>query len=175
MEGAVGAALAAVGALDESQHEDVYPDVVLPASEILLSAGPPEAQAFVRSYLEVALYRIVQGTLDEGVRVRWLKGPVGSRFAALLGDPDGSGVAPATDAAEAPDAGDRGLLLLLTEGLTNGEMADRLGTTEAAISTRLAELLTKLGASDRAQATTLAMRGLGANLPAGVGQGLSAH
>jgi hypothetical protein len=54
-------------------------------------------------------------------------------------------------------------------------MASRLGTTEAAIATRLAELLTTLGASDRAQATTLAMRGLGASLPAGVAQGLAAH
>jgi tetratricopeptide (TPR) repeat protein len=180
IEAAVASAFAAVGALEESQHEDVYPDVMLPASEILLAAGPPEAQAFVRSYVEVALYRIVQGTLDEGVRVRWLKGPVGSRFAALLGDPEGAGVTPAdaataTTAAEGSGPGDRALLILLTEGLTNSEMAERLGTTEAAISTRLAELLTTLGAADRAQATTLAMRGLGASLSAGVGQGLSAH
>ena len=78
MPSAVASAFAAVQALAQANHEDVYPDVVVPAGEIILAAGPPEAQAFVRSYLEVALARIVQGTMDEDVRVRWLKGPVGS-------------------------------------------------------------------------------------------------
>ncbi|HUQ44213.1 MAG TPA: AAA family ATPase, partial [Candidatus Limnocylindria bacterium] len=168
-ETAVGLAFAAVQALEQGQHEDVYTDVVVPAAEILAAAGPPEAQAFVRSYLEVVLYRILQGTLDEDVRVRWLKGPVGSRLAAVVGH---SGVAaPAEAVTGEPEAGERELLLLLTEGLTNAEMAERLGTTEAAISTRLAGLLATLGASDRAQATTLAMRGLGSSVPAGPGRG----
>ena len=61
----------------------------------------------------------------------------------------------------------------MTEGLTNREMAERLGVTEAAISTRMAGILASLGASDRAQATTLAMRGLGATLPVGGGRGLA--
>jgi DNA-binding NarL/FixJ family response regulator len=52
-------------------------------------------------------------------------------------------------------------------------MADRLGVSEASISTRLARILVELGASDRAQATTLAMRRLGAALPVGAGQGLA--
>jgi DNA-binding NarL/FixJ family response regulator len=63
-------------------------------------------------------------------------------------------------------------MLLMTEGLTNAEMAERLGVSEADITSRLAEVLVTLGASDRAQATTLAMRGLGAALPQGAGEGL---
>ena len=57
----------------------------------------------------------------------------------------------------------------MTEGLTNREMAERLGVTEAAIATRLASIMAAMGASDRAQATALAMRGLGAALPEGRG------
>ena len=178
MESAVAAAGAAVQALEQARHEDVYPDVVLPAGEILLAAGPPEAQAFVRQYLEVVLSRIVQGTLDEDVRIRWLRGPVGSRMAALVGDAE-IGVAPAPSAAPATGpasqlpAGDRELMLLMTEGLTNREMAERLGLSDSAIASRMAALLAALGASDRAQATSLAMRGLGNALPVGAGRGLA--
>src|SRR6185503_8693545 len=86
-EAAVATAFAAVQELANTQHEDVYPDVVLPAGEIILAAGPPEARAFVMSYLQVALSRIAQGILDEDVRVRWLRGPIGSRLVALAGDP----------------------------------------------------------------------------------------
>jgi tetratricopeptide (TPR) repeat protein/DNA-binding CsgD family transcriptional regulator len=198
LAGAVGAAAAALQGLAASDHEDVYPDVILPAGEILLEAGPPETQDFARTYMEVALSRIVQGTLDESIRVRWLKGPIGSRFAALAGGasdqaaaaPDGgaaagSGVAgagapgAAVAGGAAPDTSpglepaDRELMLLMTEGLTNAEMAERLGVPEAEISSRLAGILVRLGASDRAQATTLAMRGLGGSLPQGAGQGLA--
>jgi DNA-binding CsgD family transcriptional regulator/tetratricopeptide (TPR) repeat protein len=173
---AVASAFAAIQALAAAEHEDVYPDVFLPASEVLLAAGPPEAQEFVRGYLQVGLSRIVQGTLDESIRVRWLKGPIGSRLVALAGglaglaSGDEVGALPAATELE---AGDRELLVLMTEGLTNGEMADRLGVSEASISTRLARILVELGASDRAQATTLAMRRLGAALPVGAGQGLA--
>jgi DNA-binding CsgD family transcriptional regulator len=168
-----------------ADHEDVCPDVLLPAGEILLEAGPPETQDFVRTFMQVALSRIVQGVYDESIRVRWLKGPIGSRFAALAGGEaalSGAG-AGAGAGAEASTAGpqlepaDRELMLLMTEGLTNAEMAERLGVSETEISSRLAGILVTLGASDRAQATTLAMRGLGASLPQGAsqraGQGLA--
>jgi tetratricopeptide (TPR) repeat protein len=85
MESAVGAAAAAVQVLAAADHEDVYPDVLIPAGEILLEAGPPETQEFVRSYMQVTLSRVVQGIYDESIRVRWLKGPIGSRFATLAG------------------------------------------------------------------------------------------
>ena len=68
---------------------------------------------------------------------------------------------------------DRELLILMTEGLTNRELAERLGVGESEITTRLASIMATIGASDRAQATTLAMRGLGAALPVGAGQGIA--
>jgi DNA-binding NarL/FixJ family response regulator len=174
LQAAVSSALAAVQALSASDHEDVYPDVLLPAGEILLAAGPAEAQESLRAYLQVALSRIVQGTLDESIRVRWLKGPIGTRLVALAGEPaaragDQGGAVPVGGL----DGDDRELMLLMTEGLTNREMAERLQVSEESISTRLARVLADLGATDRAQATTLAMRGLGATLPVGGGQGLA--
>jgi len=179
VEAALASATAAVQALAASNHEDVYPDVFIPAGEVLLAAGSEEAQAFVRAYLQVGLSRIVQGTMDESVRVRWLKGPVGSRFVALAGQPAaaaraGSGSAAGDVVPTAQLEGeDRELLLLMTEGLTNREMAERLNVSEDSIATRLARILATLGAADRAQATNLAMRGLGATLQVGTGQGLA--
>jgi DNA-binding NarL/FixJ family response regulator len=171
---AVAAAHSAVMTLEAAQHEDVYPDVLIPAATVLLESGPPEAQAFVRSYLQVTLARIVQGTMDESIRVRWLKGPIGSRLVALAGEPV---IATPEAPGQAADLGaeERQLMVLLTEGLTNREIADRLSIPEEAVTSRLADVMVTLGAADRAQATSLAMRGLGAGLPsgAGVGQGLT--
>jgi predicted ATPase len=189
MQAAVALAGAAVQALAATDHEDVYPDVLLPAGEILLEAGPPEKQEFVRSFLQVTLSRVVQGIFDEAIRVRWLKGPIGSRLVALVGEtglPDAPAAGAAADTGAAAEGGqptgtsvigaleaaDRELMLLMTEGLTNAEMAERLSVTTAEISSRIAEVLVTLGATDRAQATTLAMRGLGSSLPQGAGQGL---
>jgi DNA-binding NarL/FixJ family response regulator len=122
----------------------------------------------------VTLARIVQGTMDESIRVRWLKGPIGSRLVALAGEPV---MATPEAPGQAADLGEeqRQLMVLLTEGLTNREIADRLSIPEDAVTSRLADVMVTLGAADRAQATSLAMRGLGAGLPsgAGVGQGLT--
>jgi DNA-binding NarL/FixJ family response regulator len=58
------------------------------------------------------------------------------------------------------DDADRAILHLLTEGQTNREMAESLGISEAAVAQRLARVLGLLGASSRAEATSLAFRGL---------------
>ena len=52
--------------------------------------GPPEAQDFVRGYLQPTLSRIAQGTADETIRVRWLTGPVGRELVELAGPLDGA-------------------------------------------------------------------------------------
>jgi DNA-binding CsgD family transcriptional regulator len=179
-QGAIEAALAAIATITEAQHEDIYPDVMIPTGEIILAVGPPEAQEVLLNYLQVALSRIAQGTLDETIRVNWLKGPVGSRLVALAGQPTSrpaGGPAAASDAARADpaglDPGDQQLLVLLTEGLSNREIAERLGVSEGAIGTRLTAVLARLGAADRAQATTLAFQGLGSALPVEAGSGMA--
>ena len=71
--------------------------------------------------------------------------------------------APAAPAA-APglDEAARRLLQLLPEGRTNAEIAAELRLHEDDVAERLARLQAQLGASSRAEATSLAFRGLAA-------------
>jgi DNA-binding NarL/FixJ family response regulator len=161
---AAAAGGAAVQALLAALHEDLNLDIVLPATRAILAGGPPEGQAAARGWLRVSLSRVAQGTIDDAVRVRWLRGPVGRELAELAGPIDGrleplgtaepAAEATRTDAAE--DEIDRRLLRLLTEGNTNQEMADALGVPEHVVVERLARLLSRLGTSSRAEATRLA-------------------
>ena len=56
------------------------------------------------------------------------------------------------------DRSDAELLTLLTEGLTNQEIGERLGLNEAAVNRRLAEMFARVGATSRAEATAFAFR-----------------
>ena len=114
------------------------------------------------------LSRIAQGTADESIRVRWLTGPVGRELVELAGPleaPAGAGTAGEPGAAGEPsgpdlDEAERRLLQLLTEGRTNAEIAAELGLAEDEVARRLAHLFAQLGTSSRAEATSLAFRGL---------------
>ena len=139
-------------------------------------------RAMIRGFLQLLLARIVAGSVDEEMRVKWLRGPVGRQLTELAGPMDepmpaaqadaGSGAGAEATAATAataqtasPTPGlddvDRQLLHLLTQGSTNREMANELKLDEAAVSQRLARLLANIGASSRAQATSFAFRGIG--------------
>jgi DNA-binding NarL/FixJ family response regulator len=161
VEAAVAAGGAAIQSLTESFHEDANLDILLPASRAILAGAPPEMQGGVRSYLQTILSRIAQGTLEEKARVEWLRGPVGRELVELAGPieqpprPAGAG-----DGGLELDDVDRQLLQLLTEGSTNAEMAAALGLADEAVAQRLAHLLARLGAGTRAEATSLAFRGL---------------
>jgi DNA-binding NarL/FixJ family response regulator len=164
---AASSAGAALQALQAGLHEDTSLEIVLPAARALLAGGPPDVQEFVRGYLRSTLTRIAQGTLDESIRVRWLTGPVGRELADLAGPmdaPPGMAVADGSAREGAPrvDDTDRQLLRLLTEGRTNTEIADELQLDEEDVARRLARLQAQLGASSRAEATSLAFRGLAA-------------
>jgi DNA-binding CsgD family transcriptional regulator len=164
--GAAAAGGAVVEWLQGALREDAFLEIVLPAARALLAGAPPEVQAFVRGYLRHLVSKIAQGTVDESIRVRWLRGPLGRELVELAGPMEA--LAPAATATEGPrlDDVERRLLHLLTEGHTNREMAEQLELTEDEVSQRLARLLAQLGASSRAEATSLAFRGLA---PVGIG------
>jgi DNA-binding CsgD family transcriptional regulator/tetratricopeptide (TPR) repeat protein len=82
---AVSAAVAAIQALQVSSNEDANLEIVIPVARAIFAGGPPEIQAFAMSYLRLTLARVVQGTLDDAMRVRWLRGPLGSELVALVG------------------------------------------------------------------------------------------
>jgi hypothetical protein len=158
---AVAAAGSAMQALQASFHEDSSLEIVIPVARAMFAGGPPETQAFVMGYLQLVLARIAQGTLDEAMRVRWLRGPVGRELVGLVGSFDEAGSTDRDGAFDTPDIDDidRSLLRLLTEGNTNAEMAAKVELTEDAVGVRLAKLLARLGVSNRAEATTLAFKG----------------
>ena len=166
-EGAVSAAGAALQALQAGLHEDTSLEILLPAARAIYAGGPPEVQESVRGHLRMTLSRIAQGTADESIRVRWLTGPVGRQLVELAGadaSPVGAAVrgAAETDAGPPLDETERRLLQLLTEGRTNAEIATELVLGENDVADRLARLQARLGASSRAEATSLAFRGLAA-------------
>ena len=163
---AVMAGGAALEALQAGLHEDANLEIVIPAARALFAGAPPEVQGSVRQFLRSTLSRIAQGTADEGIRVRWLTGPIGRRLAELVGpldEPAPSTVAPepaAPDGAPVLDDAERHVLQLLTEGRTNAEIAAELAIAEAEVAQRLARLHARLGTTSRAEATSLAFRGL---------------
>ncbi len=174
VEAAVMAGGAALAALQAGLHEDASLEILIPAARGLFAGAPSEVQAFVRGYLQSTLSRIAQGTADEAIRVRWLTGPVGRELVALAGPMDGhdpAGVPDGDAGTGSPATGapaiwgslgddDRRLLQLLTEGRTNGEIAAELAVGEDDVAQRLARLQARLGTSSRAEATSLAFRGL---------------
>jgi DNA-binding CsgD family transcriptional regulator/tetratricopeptide (TPR) repeat protein len=162
--GAVAAAGAAIQALQASFHEDGSLEIVIPVAKAIFAGGPPETQAFVMGYLRLVLARIAQGTLDESMRVRWLRGPLGRELVALVGPFEEPGSPARAGALDGPDIDDvdRRLLRLLTEGHTNAEMAAKVDLTAEAVGVRLAKLLARLGVSNRAEATTLAFKAFAA-------------
>ena len=103
---------------------------------------------------------IAQRTTDEGVRVRWFRGPLGRELSALTGFTEADcpteavATVPGVDVAE----DDPRLLWLLIEGRTNREIADELGVGEDVVTRRLAEMYARIGVSSRGEAAVFALR-----------------
>ena len=169
IEAAVMAGGAAFQALQAGLHEDISLEIVLPAARAVFAGTSPEGQAPMRAFLQTTLTRIAHGTADESIRVRWLTGPVGRDLVELAGPMDapdhdlethaGSGAAAGSPGIRL-DETERRLLQLLTQGRTNAEIAAELDLPEGEVAQRLTRLFAQLGTSSRAEATSLAFRGL---------------
>jgi DNA-binding CsgD family transcriptional regulator len=155
---ATSLALSAAAALQEARHEDLNLDVLLPVSRVLKETGAPQWESEVRPFVQVSLAMIAQRTIDEDVRVRWLRGPTGTQMVDLAGSIDVSGVAAPDGNGHGPSDDDRRLLASLVRGRTNREIGEDLGIDEAAVTRRLGELFATIGVSSRADATAFAFR-----------------
>jgi DNA-binding NarL/FixJ family response regulator len=166
------AGAAAMQTIQDSMSEDAHLEGLLSAARALFAGAPAEMQAPVRDWLRLTLSRIAQANVDDLVRVRWLKSPLGRELVELAGQLDSPVEATAGAPAGTPVSGtepagfaalddvDRRIAKLLTEGQTNREMAEALGMSETELARGLARVLAQLGASSRAEATSLAFRGL---------------
>lgn len=76
------------------------------------------------------------------------------RFSAML--PSGKENSAATGAMERLTGREREVMLLVAQGLSNGEIAARLVLSEATVKTHVGRILTKLGLRDRVQVVVLA-------------------
>ncbi len=166
MPGGVGV-LVVAGLLGPIGEDARLAGVNLDPLRALFAGAPPEVQGFIRGYLQSTLSKIAQGTADESIRVRWLTGPVGRELVELVGPmdaalPDGATASSSPAIGPSLDDDERRLLQLLTEGKTNAEIATDLNTGEDDVAQRLARLQARLGTSSRAEATSLAFRGLAA-------------
>ena len=102
---------------------------------------------------------IANRIVDEGVRTRWFRGPIGSALASLAVDPDKPLTRHVQDGAvDGLDDEDAQLLKLVVEGLSNEEIADRMSVEASEVARRLASTYAKIGASSRADATAFAFQ-----------------
>ena len=157
-EEALESARSAFAALESAMHEDLYPEVVRPVARAIMAAGSEAEQQMVRTYLSVMLARIAQRTLDEEVRVKWFRGPVGSELSSLVGMMESIPKSQDGQAAPQLDKEETSLLRLLMEGRTNKEIAEEIGESEDKVVRRLGEMFARIGASSRAEATAFAFR-----------------
>jgi DNA-binding NarL/FixJ family response regulator len=142
-----------------ARHEDSHLEVAVPVAEVFAAGSSPEELQMVQGFLQLLLANTAQRTVDEDVRVRWLRSPSGQEMVRLAGSMEAMAMRPGRAEGEEDLADpDVELLRLLTEGLTNKEIADRLGTAEEAVTRRLSEMFARIGASSRAEATAFAFR-----------------
>jgi DNA-binding CsgD family transcriptional regulator len=161
LEAAIDAARSTIAALRAAHYEDLFLHIVLPAARVVCEAGTEEERELVRHYLTTQAALIAQRTTDEGVRVKWFRGPVGRELSRLTGVAHGEQPAEqAADSSAATDVGedDSRLLWLLIEGRTNREIAAELGLDEDAVARRLAEMYARIGVSSRGEAAAFAFR-----------------
>ena len=160
-ESAAEAARSTFAALDAAHFEDVFLRIVLAAAGVLLVTGTEEECEMVQYRLTLTAALIAQRISDEGVRVRWFRGPIGRELSRLTGRSHPESVideAKSVPAAAELGADDTRLLWLLIEGKTNREIASELDVGEDVVARRLAEMYARIGVSSRGEAAVLAFR-----------------
>jgi DNA-binding CsgD family transcriptional regulator len=153
---AVAAARAAVAWLMSAHRDDWFPEILTPVGEALLASGTEEERGLVGTMIKALLAFVAQRTLDEELRVRWFRGPVGQALSRMAGgvEPQGRRL----EGVPGLEEDDERVLRLLTKGLTNREIAEELDVAEDHLLERLARLYGRIGASSRSDATAFAFR-----------------
>ena len=148
---------AAMGVFEAARTEDMHFDILRPVAKVLRATGAPQWDELCE-WVQLSLAMVAQRTLDEDIRVKWFRGPVGREISALAGPiastPDADGDGARSDL----DESDTELLRCLIQGRTNAEIAEELRLDEKTVERRLGELFARIGTSSRAEATAFAFR-----------------
>jgi NarL family two-component system response regulator LiaR len=166
----------AVVALCAARHPDVVlMDLIMPgmdgvaATELLLRRSPGTKVLVLTSFSDPEL---IQRALRAGATGYLLKSVSGDELAAAIRRAHAGLSTLAPEAAQVlidavttpPNVGvlltarERDVLSLLTEGLTNAEIAARLVVSLSTVKTHVSSIIAKLGASTRTEAATIAVR-----------------
>jgi DNA-binding CsgD family transcriptional regulator len=157
-EQAVELARSAISGLIEARHEDLPVDALIAVGRVMMTAASEPEQEMVRFQLGLLLAMAAMRTFDEDVRARWFRGPVGGELSKVVGPLQTLDRADEQQSGVSLGESEMALIRLLTQGLTNGEIAEEVGATEEEIRRRLGEMFSKIGASSRAEATAFAFR-----------------
>ncbi|MGH2772300.1 MAG: hypothetical protein ACRDIU_04090, partial [Actinomycetota bacterium] len=151
---------AALEALEAVVREDLHLEIVLPAAEATFAGGTAEMKEKVLDGLRVALAQLVQRIVDEDVRIRWFKSPLGKKLSTLAAAGSTNGQMETAAPVAGPDITDEEsrLLWFLIEGRSNREIAEELGIDQEILIGRLARVYGKIGVTSPAGAAMLALR-----------------
>jgi len=165
----------AVRLCEEAQPDVVLMDLVMPgmdgaaATQEILRRCPSTRVLALTSFSDEAL---IEGALRAGAIGYLMKNISGDQLAAAI---RGASVGKPTLAPEAAEAlmhwvaapgslgkdltaRERQVLTLLAEGLTNSEIAERLVVSLSTVKSHVSSIISKLGASSRTEAATIAVR-----------------
>ena len=144
---------------DAAQRDDIPLAFLLTLGEVLSGSGPEGEWDRVRLRLGQTMALIAQRTVDDEIRARFFRGPLGRELVRLAGTQEGWASAPqhASERSQL-EPGDTDLLRELADGRTNREIADSLGLDIAVVAERLARLFARIQVGSRAEATALAFR-----------------
>jgi DNA-binding NarL/FixJ family response regulator len=141
-----------------AQREDLDLSIVIPIAGILVELGDESEQQLIRYQAGLYIGLIAMRTMDEDVRARWFRSPLGHALSEIAGSlaslssDDG-------DREEARlDDDDLALLRLVMQGMTNAEIGSQMGLDDDEVRRRLGEVFARIGASSRTEATALAFR-----------------
>ena len=166
---------AAVGLCEEAQPDVVLMDLVMPgmdgsaATREILRRCPETKVLVLTSFSDEAL---IESALNAGAIGYLMKNISGDQLAAAI---RGASVGRPTLAPEATEAlmhlvatptplgedltpRERQVLTLLTDGLSNSEIAERLVVSLSTVKSHVSSVITKLGASSRTDAAMIAVR-----------------
>ena len=152
-------ARSAMDYLQSSMREDPHLEILLPAARAVLAAGEPEEKQGVTGQLQVYQAFGASRMMDEQVRVRWFRGPVGSELAELAGPirAPSAGVAAPARGDELDESQNR-VLHMLVQGHSNREIGEELSLDDAGVNGLLSALYAQIGTSSRAETTAFAFR-----------------